>query len=119
MRTIHISCNQLTFPAKELDAPILVPVDLGRVVGRRNRIRGGPHLAIGHGQRKLRTVGTGRNQSVRLGILVSGLEPVKVPVADAPPLDLAGVDGLVDPFRNLVMCTILIYISFNNTLLHI
>lgn len=92
------SMNQLTFPAKELDAPILVPVDLGGIVGRRNRIRGGPHLAIGHGQRKLWTVGTGRNQSVRLGILVSGLEPVEVPVADAPPLDLAGVDCLVDPY---------------------
>ena len=92
------SMNQLTFPAEELDAAILVPVDLGRVVGRRDGVRGGPHLAIGHRQRKLRTVGTGRNQSVRLGILVSGLEPVKVPVADAPPLDLAGVDGLVDPF---------------------
>ena len=29
---------------------------------------------------------------------MSGPEPVKVPIADAPPLDLAGVDGLVDPF---------------------
>ena len=88
---------KLTLPAKKLDTTILIPVNLGRIVGGTDRIRAGPNFAIRNGQAKLRTVGTGRNQSLGLGILVSGLEPVKVPVAHAPPLDFAAVDGLVDP----------------------
>ena len=88
---------QLTLPAKELDATILIPVNLSRIVGSADRVRAGPDLSIGNGQTKLRAVGTGWDQTLGLGILVSGLEPVKVPVADAPPLDLATVDGLVDP----------------------
>ena len=90
-------CIQLTLPAKELDTPILIPVNLCRIVRSTDGIRAGPNFTIGHGQAKLRTVGTGRNQSLGLGILVSGLEPVKVPVADAPSLDLATDHSLVDP----------------------
>ena len=89
---------KLTLPAKKLDTTVLIPVNLGRIVGGTDRIRAGPNLSIRNGQTKLRAVGTGRYQALGLGILVRGLEPVKVPVAHAPPLDLATVDGLVDPF---------------------
>ena len=94
----HTISIQLTLPAEELDTTVLIPVNLGRIVGSTDRIRAGPNFAIGNGQTKLRTVGTGWYQTLGLGILMSGLEPVKVPVAHAPALDLAAVDGLVDPF---------------------
>ena len=99
MTNIHEETKtmQLTLPAKKFDTPILIPVNLRRIVGSTDGIRAGPNLPIGHGQTELRTVGTGRNQTLGLGILVSGLEPIKVPVADAPSLDLATYDGLVDP----------------------
>ena len=100
MTNIHEETKtmQLTLPAKKFDTPILIPVNLRRIVGSADRVRAGPDLPIGDGQAKLRAVGTGRDQSLGLGILVSGLEPIEVPVAYAPALDLAADDCLVDPF---------------------
>ena len=92
----------LTFPANELDTAIIVPVNLVRVVRTGDRICAGPNLAIGNGKRILGTVGRGGNQTFGLGVLVSGLETIKVPVAYTPALDLACGDSLIDPIDELV-----------------
>mmetsp|Transcript_35801 Transcript_35801/g.78396 ORF Transcript_35801/g.78396 Transcript_35801/m.78396 type:complete len:317 (+) Transcript_35801:123-1073(+) len=90
------------FPAKELNTTIIVPVNLMRVVGVGDGIRARPNLTVGNGQGILRTVGTGRDEALALGVLVGCLEPIEVPVRHTPPLDLAGSDRLVDPVDELL-----------------